>query len=290
MGRGILPQDIDNNTGRHMEEKTPSLLEDFQEYFGLELALTPEQMELVYRIRYRVYCEEFGYESSEDFPGQQEMDEFDSRSVHCLVTHKQSGMPAGCIRLVKIDDGTLMPMEKYCSESFDAGLMKPIAAPRTTMCEFSRLAVDGAFRRRAGERYSRFGKIDSLDCSKREKRTFSLIAAATFLAAFAVSDLIGRPNCFAMMEPFLPRLLNRSGIAVKRMGVDIDYHGTRAPYYIATQDAVSGMPADLLEFYNTIHGSFSQTLSAAANRGPHTVAVREHAFVRPFFWGASPAW
>ena len=247
-------------------EKKSSIVEDFQEYFDVELATTPEQMAMVYRIRYRVYCQEFGYEEAEAFPDEQESDEFDGHSVHCLVIHKLTNMPAACVRVVKVDGGTQMPMERFCQASLDADLFGARAAERASICEFSRLAVDGAFRRRAGEHASRFGEISSMDCTKRELRTFSLIAIATFVSAFAVSDHIGRTNAFAMMEPFLPRLLKRSGVVVTRVGEDIDYHGMRAPYFITTQDAVDGMPAELRELYDVIHGKFSHVLAPETRR------------------------
>ncbi|MFT5710410.1 MAG: N-acyl amino acid synthase of PEP-CTERM/exosortase system, partial [Halioglobus sp.] len=246
-----------------MPKKTTSIVEDFQEYFNVELATTPEQMAMVYRIRYRVYCEEFGYEEAESFPLGQESDEFDAHSVHCLIVHKLSGMPAACVRVVKADQSTKMPMEKYCQDSLDSELFAELSAQRSSVCEFSRLAVDGAFRRRSGERASRFGEISSMDCTKRELRTFSLIAIAAFVSGFAVCDHIGRQNAFAMMEPFLPRLLLRSGVAVKQVGVPVDYHGMRAPYFATTQTAVAGMPPELLELYDTIHRKFAVDLSVS---------------------------
>jgi len=242
-------------------KKETSIVEDFQEYFDVELALTPQQMAKVYRIRYRVYCEEFGYEEAESFPDEQESDEFDAHSIHCLVIHKLSGMPAACVRVVNVDQKTQMPLEKFCSDSLDQKLFEARSVNRATICEFSRLAVDGAFRRRAGEHASRFGEITSMDCTKRELRTFSLIAIATFVSAFAVSDHIGRHNAFAMMEPFLPRLLKRSGVVVSQVGKEVDYHGLRAPYFITTQDAVRGMPAELRELYDAIHCKFSSELA-----------------------------
>lgn len=242
-----------------MASKDSSLLDDFQEYFELLLVESQEQLESVYRIRYRVYCEEFGYEPADAFPDGLEFDEFDATSSHCLVVHKSTRMPAGCARLVCVDEDSLMPMEKFCGAAIDQKVMRSFDGRRNTICEFSRLGVDGAFRRRAGEKMSRFGEISALDCSQREKRTFSLIAVSTILAAFAMSDLIGRPHCFAMMEPFLPRLLLRSGIVVHRTGTEVEYHGTRAPYYFETGETVGGMADDMQDFFNAIRESFSRS-------------------------------
>jgi len=242
-------------------DKKKSIVEDFQEYFDVELATTPEQMAKVFRIRYRVYCEEFGYEEADSFPDHLETDEFDVQSIHCLINHRLSGMPAACVRVVEVNHDTQMPMERFCGKSLDAKLFNHRAANRASICEFSRLAVDGAFRRRAGEHASRFGEISSMDCTKRELRTFSLIAIAAFVSAFAVSQHIGRTHVFAMMEPFLPRLLKRSGVVVSRVGEDIDYHGLRAPYFITSGDAVNGMPPELRDLYDAISDKFSTDIA-----------------------------
>lgn len=258
-----------------MAEKKVSIVGDFQEYFKLEIASTPEQMEMVYRIRYRVYCEEFGYEEAESFPDHKESDEFDAHSTHCLIIHKLTGMPAACVRVVHVDETTKMPMETYCLDSLDPKLFSARATDRSKICEFSRLAVDGAFRRRAGERASRFGELKSMDCTKRELRTFSLLAIAAFVSAFAVSAHLGRTNAFAMMEPFLPRLLARSGVVVSRVGDDVDYHGIRAPYFITAHDAINGMPGELRDLYDVIHDSFAEKLPPFAEQRGKNVACAE---------------
>lgn len=256
-----------------MVGKDTSLVEDFQEYFELLLVESQEQLESVYSIRYRVYCEEFGYEPASAFPDGLEHDEFDTRASHCLVVHKSTRMPAGCARLVHVGEDTRMPMEKFCSSAIDDEIIRSFDGRRDTICEFSRLGVDGAFRRRPGEKMSRFGEISALDCSQREKRTFSLIAVSTILAAFAMSDLIGRPHCFAMMEPFLPRLLLRLGIVVHPAGTEIEYHGTRAPYYFETGETVGGMADEMQEFFSAIRDNFSRSGLLLRNRGAARVST-----------------
>jgi N-acyl amino acid synthase of PEP-CTERM/exosortase system len=142
------------------------------------------------------------------------------------------------------------------SDSMDEGTIRAFDGRRSGICEFSRLAVDGAFRRRVGERATRFGEINAIDITQRELRTFSLIAVSTILAALAMSELIGRTNCFAMMEPFLPRLLKRSGLLVHAAGDKTDYHGVRAPYFFETHEAVGGLQGEMQEFYQAIRSSF----------------------------------
>lgn len=233
-----------------MTSANQTLVESFESYFSVDFVVTPEQKRKVFGIRYRVYCDEFEYESPDNYPDKQEVDEFDGHSLHCLITHKSSDIPAGCVRLVPtvgINSESLLPFEKHCAESLDAEFIKGLNLERHTVCEISRLAVDGIFRRRSGEALTRFG--DVLNFTDQEKRTFSLIAVAGFLASTALTELSGRTNVFAMMEPFLPRLLKRSGIIFQRAGKDIDYHGIRAPYFIRTQSALDNMDPELKALY-----------------------------------------
>jgi N-acyl amino acid synthase of PEP-CTERM/exosortase system len=237
-----------------MDDEKASLAEKFLQYFEVELATSAVQKRAVFEVRYRVYCDEFRYEPAEHFPDKAEHDEYDDSSLHCLIRHKSSGMAAGCVRLVPASDDTdeLLPFEKYCSQSIDTAFVESLNIERSSLCEISRLAVDGAFRRRSGEAVTRFGEIDALDCSAAEKRSFSLIAIAGFLASTALTELSGRNDVFAMMEPFLPRLMKRSGIAFEQSGKTIQYHGERALYYITTQSAIDNMVPELKELYGAI--------------------------------------
>jgi N-acyl amino acid synthase of PEP-CTERM/exosortase system len=237
-----------------LESKALTLTENFQRYFSVKFAVTPKQKQQVYHIRYRVYCDEFGYEPADRFPDEMERDSYDEHALHCLIVHR-SGMPAGCVRLVPAHGDSSkfpLPFEQFCGESLDQGFIDSLGLERNSVCEISRLAVDGAFRRRSGEALTRFGEVDAMDCSRQEQRTFSLIAVAGFLAATALTELTGRTSVFAMMEPFLPRLLKRSGILFQRAGRDINYHGIRAPYFITTQSALDNMRSDLKELYDAI--------------------------------------
>ncbi len=255
-----------------MSEETPlSPADAFAAYFDVDLALTPETRAQVFGVRYRVYCEEFGYEECSAFPDGQERDHYDAVSLHCLITHRGSGRPAGCVRLVPADASPeirLLPLEEHCASSLDRELLDSLALDRATMCEISRLAVDGQFRRRAGESVSRFGASKALDVSQQEERSFSLISVAAFLAGTALTELSGRHNVLAMMEPFLPRMLERSGIHFRRIGADIDYHGMRAPYLGRTyQDGLATMRPELKQMYEMIQARIRSQFEAIARVG-----------------------
>jgi N-acyl amino acid synthase of PEP-CTERM/exosortase system len=237
-----------------------NLAERFHEYFSIELATTQAQRDAIFRIRYRVYCDEFKFLNAADHPDELESDKYDDYSHQALIIHKTSGMPAACVRVIPAvapSGVSPLPYEKLGPDILDREFFEHFDVPSETLCEISRLAVDGAFRRRSGEAATRFGEIDALDIAQVEKRTFALIAVAAFLASAAVADLTDHSNGFAMMEPFLPRLMQRSGIHFEKAGLDVDYHGLRAPYFIKLQSFLETVNPDLRQFYQSIHDSIA---------------------------------
>lgn len=251
-----------------MQNENDALASRFHEYFTIELARTQEQKEKAFRIRYRVYCEEFGFLPAEENPGGLESDEYDSYSHIALITHRRSDMPAACVRLVPglnaSGDEYPLPYELLGPEVLDQEFHHRLEVPRGKVAEISRLAVDGAFRRRTGEGETRFGEIDALDIDSMEKRTFGLISVAAFLASCALGELNHFSTGFAMMEPFLPRLMSRSGIHFTKVGKEIDYHGLRAPYYVQLDSVLESMHPDLRVFYQSVHRSVSAGLETGA--------------------------
>ena len=235
-----------------MANNENTLIEDFELYFRIELVSSEARAKEAYGVRYRVYCEEFKYEATDVFPDQLETDEFDAQSLHCLIIHKgaERERTAGCVRLVPVcpekNDG-LLPLEEFCQQSLDDELIASMQLVREEQCEISRLAVDGEFRRRPGEKATRFGE------TQQEQRTFSLIAVSAFLAAFALGIITKKTGGFAMMEPFLPRLLKRSGILFEKVGSDMDYHGIRAPYFISKESLLENMVPELKGLYDWIY-------------------------------------
>lgn len=235
-------------------------LEDFNKYFEISLATTRKQREQVYRVRYRVYCEEFGYEPLEESGNHQEMDEFDCQSMHCLVTHRETGVAAGCVRVVVVEGNDKMPMEILVPDSIDKHFIDSFADRRDTVCEISRLAVDGGFRRRRHERESRFGNIDSNGFDESERRSYPLIALALIVGAGAVADILNRKNCFAIMEPFLPAMLQRGGMPFRRIGTDFEFRGTRAPYYGNMDELIAHAPPERRLHFDLLRAYFAAQL------------------------------
>lgn len=238
------------------------LTENFHRYFAVELALSAKQKRDVFRTRYRVYCEEFCYEPAERFPDHQERDEFDDVSLHCLIRHRATGMPAGCVRMVpgSIEHTHhLLPMEKYCARSLDPDFRAALRHNRESVAEISRLAVDSTFRRRHNESADRFG-VGELVFAVEEQRVFPLIGISAFLAAAALCIINDRHRGVAMMEPFLPKLMRKSGIIFTKVGQDMDYHGVRAPYFITSDAALANIRPELRQLYADIFSTIERAI------------------------------
>jgi N-acyl amino acid synthase of PEP-CTERM/exosortase system len=239
----------------------------FANYFRIVFAHTPERLEDIYRVRYDVYCREFHYEQEEKYPNQLEQDDYDAYSLHCLVIHNASNMPAGCVRLIKVpknDPKVTLPLESVCGDSLHKSFICPEQISRANLCEISRLAVHTAFRRRLGESESPLGsgpKILETETSELERRTFPLISIALIAASTAFMVLSERSHLFVMIEKWLSRLLRRLGLQFKQIGEFMDYHGPRAPYHLTAGQMLQGMKGELKEIYDLVYQSLADEIA-----------------------------
>ena len=247
-----------------------SIAENFQRYFTIVLATTDELKEEAYRLRYRVYCEEFGFEDAKQYPDGLETDEFDEYAYHGLVVHKETKKIASCLRLVPASDMRQLPFERHCHNSYDPDLLTEMCLSRASMCEVSRLVVDKEFRRRKGEKDSPLGQTEVIDVSMQGRRHLQLLAVSSLFGAIALTELTKRRNIFAMMEPVLHKLLNKAGMPLFKAGKDINYHGMRALYYTRTENTLVNMTPEFRELYEVIYSSLIPNfIGAHSNDASH---------------------
>lgn len=247
-----------------------SIVDSFDKYFYLTRATTAETRELVFRIRYHVYCREFQFEREEDCPGQMERDAYDAQSEHCLLVHKPTMTPMGCVRLIlpDLDGQASMPFERFCRSQFSLSPsrfppppdFRPLSdkvarrsiipslrrvhgislstLPRHSFCEVSRLAVLSSFRRRKSDEKKPISFPDPYDDSRS---SFPLIPLSLFLASLSrfLNSELG--YAFAMMEPRLARLLKRFGLIFTMVGDVVDYHGQRGPFIYTRRRAFDNL-------------------------------------------------
>ena len=239
------------------EASEMSLVDHFQGFFEVMRADTPALREKAFRIRYDVYCREFGYEKEEDCPGGMEQDEYDEHSAHCLIMHRPSGQGAGCIRVVSPpgDMAAPIPMERFCGHSLNHPELHPGLLPRDNLAEVSRLAVHTQFRRRKGESESPIGMAIAETITDEQRRTFPLLGLALFCAGTSLMGGMQREHAFVMMERRLARMLQSSGFPFVQVGEAMEYHGPRAAYHVTVQAVLDSMRPEIRELHDFVHES-----------------------------------
>ena len=171
---------------------------------AIEVATSPGQVMAAQRLRYRVYCEERGYEPG---AGGLEQDAFDAHSSHVLVSSCRTGATLGTVRVVLPAGASghgSFPMSHVCEPYVLAPL--PVAA--------------------TGE-ISRFALI-------RDRTGISPAAAALMRLCLmrGIVEVSGRANLThwcAIMENSLLRLLRATAIHFLPVGPTVEFHGTRQP-------------------------------------------------------------
>ena len=109
----------------------------------------------IYRLRYQVYVNEWGFEKPEDHhPDGLEMDEYDGHSRHIYACSRNSDEVIGTARII-LGSEQPFPIERH----FDVSAF-PVGDRRSQAAEISRLAISKNFRRRAIDR-TIFGEDDN---------------------------------------------------------------------------------------------------------------------------------
>jgi N-acyl-L-homoserine lactone synthetase len=221
--------------------------------FNAYLVTDEKELKEIYRLRYKVYVEEWGFERAEDHPDGLEIDEFDKSSVH-FAARDDKGNLIGTVRLIINPPGGF-PIERYCEINIDKDKI-----PRESVAEVSRLAISKSYRRRAEDRYIfgpdeerreigsfySFGeKIQYRRIEDRYRREFmNLIkkpplrdrrvrpeaVICLYKVLYHESKRRKLTHWYAIMTKGLFILLRKLGINFQLIGDPVDYHGIRSPY------------------------------------------------------------
>jgi N-acyl amino acid synthase of PEP-CTERM/exosortase system len=190
-----------------------------------------EELDQIYRLRYKVYVEEWGFERSEDHPKGIEKDEFDEHAIHFLA--KRDGQIIGTIRIIRNSEKGF-PLERHCTLHTDLSSLG-----RNAIGEISRLAVSKEYRRRAEDKYL-YG-ISTIPDDERsmtilERRSRQEIVLGLYKCMYQESKTTGLTHWCVAMARGLYVLLKRMGIVFTPIGPEIDYHGLRTPYLVCIED------------------------------------------------------
>ncbi len=100
----------------------------------------------IYRLRYKVYCDEWGFEKPEDHPDGIEIDDYDKHSAHFAAFWEDGGSMIGTVRLIRSSESGF-PLFRHCTVDADLSFLREDA-----MGEISRLAISKELRRRRPDR------------------------------------------------------------------------------------------------------------------------------------------
>ncbi len=241
-----------------------ALAEKFQHYFDTRVAHSSMEHNVGYRLRHRVYCDEFHYVHPRHDDNGLERDEYDPYALHVLLNHRPTGMPAGYFRLLvnsKLPTDWQLPFERFCSDTLYDHIIDPRQLPANSYAELSRLAVPSLFRRRHNEQYARV-PIGDNHSSEDDSRNYPLITMALLLSAGILVEEMGVEYLFAMLEPRVARLLRQHEVPFYRIGNLTEYHGVRAPFFMRTHELKDRLSADSLALASTIQAQLTPATAA----------------------------
>lgn len=205
----------------------------FDDHFEVFLADTPESKKINYSIRYQVYCEEMGFENKDDFPLEQEFDQYDDYATHFIVRHKLTGGWVGAVRLTFPIDQTL-PLEKHCK------IHEQIEKSQTDrLVEFSRLCLIKEIRRGFIDIHPPHGIEDETNSIKEtdkvklfhnNRRTNRKIIWGLINAAADYCYHHDIPNVFFLTTNALAKILCNGGLNMRLIGDPCYHNGERYPY------------------------------------------------------------
>jgi N-acyl-L-homoserine lactone synthetase len=225
----------------------------------------------IYRLRYKVYCLEWGFEKPENHMSGSITDIFDSHSIHFAV-RDDSKKTVGAIRLI-VDSEEGFPIEKYCELDINKDEI-----PRDNIAEISRLVIHRDYRRRTEDRfiygpdeerrsigsfafepnYSFSRRFDDrqrsrqntqrINISQTERRRRHEIVLSLYKAIYIESKRRHLSHWYSVMTKGVATLLDKFGLKFEVIGDPVDYHGIRTPYLgslISIEEEMSNREPDL---------------------------------------------
>ena len=192
----------------------------------------PQLIQEVYKLRYKVYCDEWGFEKPEDHPDGIEIDNFDKHSVHFAAFREDDGKLIGTVRLIRFS-GEGFPLFSHCSVDADLSFLGENAVG-----EISRLAISKELRRRRPDNALYDGEMRELEedvtpLAVRERRkNENAIVLGLYRCLYKESIDTGITHLYAVMARGLFLLLKRISINFRQIGPEVNYHGLRTPYIL----------------------------------------------------------
>ena len=237
----------------------------------------------IYKLRYKVFCLEWGFENPDNNSGRIVTDIYDRDAIH-FAARDDSQKTVGAVMLI-LNSSDGFPLEKFCELEIN-----PEELPRDGMAEISRLVIHRDYRRRAEDKY-----IYGLDEERRSigsfhfqphypshkayhrraddkfkyrhgaKRTGEFygdrrrrheVIIKLYKAIYQESKRRGLTHWYAVMTKGIVTLLNKFGFSFEAIGDPVDYHGIRTPYL----SEIAKMEQDMGERTPDLYEEFTQNI------------------------------
>lgn len=190
----------------------------FDHEYEAILADTPEGRKIHHQIRYRVFCEETGFEDQEAFPNHEETDQWDHHSVPFIVRTRQTREWVATIRLIL--PGASLPSQELCM--LDRGAIAKIKPHE--VAELSRLCVVQSFR---GRRYTDPVREPRRPVNSADQ---SQIILGLLRACSAYSREQNIRYWYLLTTKSLARMMTRLHLPLHPIGTAIEHRGKRYPF------------------------------------------------------------
>ena len=219
-----------------------------------------KELRAIYKLRYKVYCYEWGFEKPEHHPDEIVTDVYDNNALHFAIKDESSKIIGAISLIMNSPDG--LPTEKYCELEINREDL-----PGDSLAEISRLVIHRNYRRRSEDKYiygpdedrrsigsfsyshnysnnrmnnrtnnrraddkfrGRGGRRTNESYSERRRRHEVIINL--YKAVYQESKRRNITHWYSVMTQGIVILLNKFGFIFETIGDPVDYHGIRTPY------------------------------------------------------------
>lgn len=234
----------------------------FKKYFKVVPATTPELVNEALRIRHTVYCEELGWEPTNEQGV--EVDGYDENALHCLLKAVNSQRYIGCVRIVLPNPDNLnhsFPLQELYNNELYSGHPDFDGMARSEVAEVSRLAIVADYRRRKNERQNPVALNLENDASIQGRRRFPYIPVGLYLGMLELASFYGIKTLYLVTERMLATHFSRLGGNLIPVGDFVEHRGKRRPYVMNVDSVLRGTSIFMRPLKNTIRKDIESALN-----------------------------
>jgi len=246
---------------------------------SLTVRIASDEKELaeIFKLRYKVYCQEWGFDKHLNHADEMITDIYDEHAIHFAARDEMQKIVGAIMLIPNSPQG--YPIEKYCELDINRDEL-----PSESLAEISRLVIHRDYRRRAEDKYI-YGhdeerrSIGSFDFpqmypgqnifsrraddkykpkrnSRRTNESYSdrrrrhEVVINLYKAVYLESKRRNVTHWYSFMTKGILILLSRFGFEFQEIGDPVDYNGIRTPYLGEIEKIEQEMLSKVPELYN----------------------------------------